>query len=212
MEPKKIFYENQAKTIIENLQKRHIEGCYCPTEVDAVQKAMELVAPGSSVSFGGSMTLSESGIMDALTKRDDITLLDRSKASTPEETQKIYRDVFSCDCYLMSTNAITLDGELVNIDGNGNRVAALIFGPAKVIIACGMNKVTKNVEEAISRVHNIAAPPNCNRLGLKTPCAMTGKCADCLSPDCICSQTVITRYSRTPGRIQVLLIGEELGY
>lgn len=212
MTPKETFYENQAKTIIENLKKRQMEGYYCPTSADAVQKAMELVAKDSTVSFGGSMTLSESGIMDALRAREDITLYDRSKANSPEDVQKIYRDAFSCDSYFMSTNAITLDGELVNIDGNGNRVAALIFGPSSVIIVCGMNKTALNTEEAITRVRNIAAPPNCNRLDRKTPCSVTGKCGDCLSPDCICNHTVITRRSGTPGRIKVLLVGETLGY
>lgn len=212
MTPKETFYKNQAKTIIENLKKRQMEGYYCPTRADAVQKAMELVAKDSSVTFGGSMTLSEAGIMDALHNRDDITFYDRSKAATPEEVQKIYREAFFCDYYFMSTNAITLDGELVNIDGNGNRVAALVFGPANVIIVCGMNKISTDIDEAIARVRNIAAPPNCNRLDRKTPCAITGKCGDCLSPDCICNHTVITRRSGTPGRIKVLFVGEELGY
>lgn len=212
MTPKETFYKNQAKTIIENLKKRQMEGYYCPTRADAVQKAMELVAKDSSVTFGGSMTLSEAGIMDALHNRDDITFYDRSKAATPEKVQKIYREAFFCDYYFMSTNAITLDGELVNIDGNGNRVAALVFGPANVIIVCGMNKISTDIDEAIARVRNIAAPPNCNRLDRKTPCAVTGKCGDCLSPDCICNHTVITRRSGTPGRIKVLFVGEELGY
>lgn len=212
MTPKQTFYKNQANTIIENLKKRQMEGYYCPTCADAVKKAMELIPAGSNVTFGGSMTLTESGVMEALQSREDITLYDRSKAATPEEVQKIYRQAFSCDYYFMSTNAITLDGELVNIDGNGNRVAALIFGPSNVILVCGMNKVSINTEEAIARVRNIASPPNCNRLDRKTPCAITGKCADCLSPDCICNHTVITRRSGTAGRIKVLLVGEELGY
>lgn len=212
MTPKQTFYENQANTIIENLKKRQIEGYYCPTCTDAVKKAMELVPANSSVTFGGSMTLTESGVMPALQSREDITFYDRSKASTPEEIQKIYRQAFSCDYYFMSTNAITLDGELVNIDGNGNRVAALVFGPSNVIIICGMNKVSVNTEEAIARVRNIAAPPNCNRLGRKTPCSVTGVCGDCLSPDCVCNHTVITRRSGAKGRIKVLLVGEELGY
>ncbi len=127
MSPKQTFYEHQANTIIANLKKRQMDGFYCPTCKDAVKTAMELVSTGDSVSFGGSMTLSESGIMDALNAREDITLYDRSKASTPEEIGTIYRKAFSCDTYFMSTNAVTLDGELVNTDGNGNRVAALIF-------------------------------------------------------------------------------------
>lgn len=212
MNPKQTFYEHQANTIIANLKKRQMDGFYCPTCKDAVKTAMELVSTGDSVSFGGSMTLSESGIMDALNAREDITLYDRSKASTPEEIGTIYRKAFSCDTYFMSTNAITLDGELVNTDGNGNRVAALIFGPAQVIIVCGMNKVATDTDAAIARVRNIASPPNCNRLNRKTPCATTGVCADCLSPECICNHTVITRHCGTPHRIKVLLVGEELGY
>lgn len=212
MNPKQTFYEHQANTIIANLKKRQMDGFYCPTCKDAVKTAMELVSTGDSVSFGGSMTLSESGIMDALNAREDITLYDRSKASTPEEISTIYRKAFSCDTYFMSTNAITLDGELVNTDGNGNRVAALIFGPAQVIIVCGMNKVATDTDAAIARVRNIASPPNCNRLNRKTPCATTGVCADCLSPECICNHTVITRRCGTPHRIKVLLVGEELGY
>ena len=127
MNPKQTFYEHQPNTIIANLKKRQMDGFYCPTCKDAVKTAMELVSTGDSVSFGGSMTLSESGIMDALNAREDITLYDRSKASTPEEIGTIYRKAFSCDTYFMSTNAITLDGELVNTDGNGNRVAALMW-------------------------------------------------------------------------------------
>ena len=212
MSPKQTFYEHQANTIIANLKKRQMDGFYCPTCEDAVKKAMELVSTGDSVSFGGSMTLSESGIMDALNAREDITLYDRSKASTPEEIGTIYRKAFSCDTYFMSTNAVTLDGELVNTDGNGNRVAALIFGPAQVIIVCGMNKVATDTDASNARVRNIASPPNCNRLNRKTPCATTGVCADCHSPECICNHTVITRRCGTPHRIKVLLVGEELGY
>ena len=212
MNPKQTFYEHQANTIIANLKKRQMDGFYCPTCKDAVKTAMELVSTGDSVSFGGSMTLSESGIMDALNAREDITLYDRSKASTPEEIGTIYRKAFSCDTYFMSTNAITLDGELVNTDGNGNRVAALIFGPAQVIIVCGMNKVATDTDAAIARVRNIASPPNCNRLNRKTPCATTGVCADCLSPDCICCQTLITRFSRNPDRIKIVLCNEKLGF
>lgn len=206
------FHENQAKTIIANLKKRQMDGYYCPTKKDAVKLAMELVTKNSSVTFGGSMTLNESGVMSALQDRSDITLYDRSKATSPEEIQDIYRKAFTCDYYFMSTNAITLDGELINIDGTGNRVSALIFGPSNVLIVCGMNKVALNVDEGISRVRNFAAPPNCNRLERNTPCAATGRCADCLSPDCVCNHTVITRRSGTKDRIKVLLISEEMGY
>ena len=158
------------------------------------------------------MTLAESGILDALRAKSDIHLIDRNTAKTPEETKQMYRDAFSADTYFMSTNAITLDGELINIDGNGNRVAALIYGPDQVIIVAGLNKVTANVEDGIRRVRNCATPPNCIRLNKKTPCAATGRCADCLSPEGICNQIVITRRSGNPDRIKVILIGESLGY
>ncbi|MCI8327331.1 MAG: lactate utilization protein [Lachnospiraceae bacterium] len=211
MTPKQVFYENQANTIIENLKKRQMEGYYCPTSADAVKKAMELIAKDSIVAYGGSVTLSETGILTALRERKDITFYERS-GKPSEEVQKIYRDTFSCDYYFTSTNAITLDGELVNIDGNGNRVAAMIFGPANVIVVTGMNKIVTTTQEAIDRVRNIAAPPNCNRLDYKTPCASIGRCAHCFSPESICSQTVITRRSGIPGRIKILFVGEELGY
>lgn len=212
MEPKQSFYETQAKTIIKQLEKRRMEGRYCPTREDAVKTAMALTAADTAVSFGGSMTLAETGILDALRQRDDIRLIDRSLAKTPEEIKQAYRDSFSAHTYFMSTNAITLDGQLVNIDGNGNRVAALIYGPDQVIVVAGMNKVAATIDDALRRVRNIASPPNCIRLHKNTPCAATGMCAECLGDDCICSQTVITRRSGIVGRIKILLVGEELGY
>ena len=212
MNPKEIHYEKLAETIINNLKKRQMEGYYCATAKDAVALATSFISENSVVSFGGSMTLEETGLLPLLRTKEDITLLDRAKASGPAEMQEIYRKVFSCDTYLMSTNAITLDGELVNIDGNGNRVAALIFGPKEVIILAGMNKVCSNIEDAYHRIKTIASPPNCVRLNRNTPCTKTGTCGDCYSPDCICSQTVITRRSNIPGRIKIILIGKSLGY
>ena len=212
MNPKQIFFENQAQTIIKNLEKRNMAGYYCPTIAEACKTALSFAEADTTVSFGGSTSLVESGILDALRARTDIRLIDRSQAKTPEDIKQAYRDSFSADTYYMSTNAITLDGELVNIDGNGNRVAALIYGPDKVVIIAGMNKVAATVEDALRRVRNQATPPNCNRLNKNTPCATTGVCADCLSSDCICNQIVITRRSGSPKRILVILVGEELGY
>ena len=169
MTPKQEYYKVAAETILKNIEQRGYEGCYCETSEKAVKKALSYVTPGSSVSFGGSMTMNECGLMDALQKRTDITLLDRSKACSPEEVKEIYHKALSCDYYFMSTNAITLDGQLVNTDGTGNRVAALIYGPENVIIIAGMNKVAATLEEAESRVKNIASPPNAIRLDRKTP-------------------------------------------
>lgn len=212
MNPKQSYYETQAGTIIRNLEKRRMQGFYCATKEEALEKAMSLIEAGSQVSHGGSMTLEECGIMDALRAREDITFLDRAAAKTPEEQSAILHQALLCDIYLMSTNAITIDGELVNIDGNGNRVAALIYGPKSVIIVAGMNKVVPDVESGIKRVHEMASPPNCVRLNKKTPCSITGRCGNCYGDDSICSQTVITRRSGAVNRIKVILVGEELGY
>lgn len=209
--PKTDFYEVQAGTIIKNLAKRNMEGHYCPDAASAVKLALSLMPEGSSISWGGSMTIQETGLMDAL-KEQRYTLIDRSTATTAEERRQLFSRTVLADYYLMSTNAITLDGQLVNIDGAGNRVACLIHGPEHVVILAGMNKVCPDVEAAMKRVKNCAAPPNTVRLNCKTPCAVTGTCGDCLSPETICCQEVVTRYSRVPGRIIVILIGEEYGY
>lgn len=205
-------YETQANTVIKALEKRNMKGYYCPDCASAVKLAGELVPAGSTVAFGGSVSLTESGVMDMLKSRDDIRLIDRSKANSPEEIKQMYRESFSSDVYFMSTNAITADGELVNIDGNGNRVAALIYGPDKVVMIVGMNKLVSTVEDAINRVSDIAAPANGVRLNKQTPCALTGFCHECFSPSCMCSHTVVTRRCGTPDRIHIILIGETVGY
>lgn len=205
------FYENQANTIIRKLKARRMEGFYCPDKASAKAKLMELIGEEKKqVTYGGSMTLDEIGIKEAA-EAGGHELLRRERYETPEEKAECFAKQVMSDVYLMSTNAITLDGELVNIDGSGNRVACLVFGPKEVIIAAGMNKVVTDVEEGIRRTRNFAAPPNTVRLSCDTPCAKTGQCGNCLS-DTICCQTVITRASRIPGRIKVVLIGEELGY
>lgn len=209
--PKKTFYENQAKTIIKNMEKRNFEGYYVSTAAEAKQKVLSLMEPGSSVAWGGSMTMAELGVFEELAA-GNYTLIDRMKAGTPKEARELYAKTVMADYYLMSTNAITLEGELINIDGNGNRLACLMQGPKNVIIAAGMNKVVPDVESGYLRVKNTASPPNCVRLNRKTPCAVTGECGDCYSPDCICSHTVITRRCGIPGRIKIILVGEELGY
>ncbi len=211
MNAKKTYYENLAKTVLKGFEKRFIEGYYCETIEDAKELALSFVPQNSTVSFGGSVTLDETGILAELRNRKDITLYDRATATTPEGNKKIMHDALSCDYYFMSSNAITADGELINIDGNGNRVAALIYGPENVIIVAGMNKIVKTVEEGISRTRNVASPQNCVRLNKNTPCAVNGVCGNCLS-DTICDQIVITRASRVPKRIKVILVGEELGF
>lgn len=210
--PKQINYKNLAESIINKFNLRGIEGYYCENREEANAKAKHLLTPDCTISWGGSATLSEIGLIDDLKKSDNYILYDRAVAATPEEKRELFGKIVTVDYYFMSSNAITLDGELVNIDGNGNRVACLCSGPANVIIVAGMNKIVKNVDEGISRTRNIAAPPNAVRLGLDTPCANAGRCCDCMTDDCICGQIVVTRMSRMRGRIKVILVGEELGY
>ena len=211
MSPKEIANQNLANTMIKNMAKKNLEGYYCATSAEAVEKALSLMPEGSSVTWGGSMTLAECGLMDAL-KTANYEIIDRDIAKTPEESRVMYSKQVLADYFLMSTNAITIDGELVNIDGRSNRVSCLCWGPQNVIIIAGMNKVVPDVESAIKRVRNMAAPANCVRLNKNTPCAQTGKCGDCYSQESICSQVLITRRSSAPNRIKVILVGEELGY
>lgn len=201
----------QAETIIHNLSKRNMEGCYFPTAADCTQAILKEIPEGSVIGWGGSESVKESGLMDAI-HNGNYELIDRSSAKTPEESRQLYAKTVLADYYLMSTNAITLDGELINIDGNGNRVACLIHGPAHVILVVGMNKVVTDVESGIARVRNMASPANAIRLNRNLACAATGVCHDCLSPECFCNQLVITRRSMHNGRIKVYLVGEELGY
>lgn len=212
MTPKKQAYKTLANTIIKNFAKRNIEGFYCDTKEEAVTLAMNLMKDGGTVGMGGTATVKEIALIDAIKRTPSLHFIDRETAKTPEEKKAIYRESFNADYYLMSSNAITIDGELVNIDGNGNRVACLIYGPEQVIILAGMNKVVDDIESGIQRVGIHAAPPNAARLGTHTPCAALGHCGDCHSEDCMCCQIVITRHSRQKGRIKVILIGEELGF
>ena len=211
MSPKEIAKQNLANTIIKNMEKKNLEAYYCATSKEAVEKALSLMPEGASITWGGSESIKECGLMDAI-KVANYELIDRADAKTPEEDRIMYSRQVMADFFLMSSNAITIDGELVNIDGRANRVSLLCWGPQNVIVIAGMNKIASDVESAIQRVRDAAAPPNTVRLNKNTPCAQTGRCGNCYSPDCICSQIVITRRSSTPKRIKVILVGEELGY
>ena len=156
------------------------------------------------------MTVDELGIKQRMAQ-EGYTLLDRDTAQSPEEKQAIMRQALTCGTFLMSSNAISKDGQLVNIDGNGNRVAAMCFGPRQVVVVAGMNKVLGTLDDAVARARNVAAPANAQRFGIKTPCGLTGQCGDCTSPDCICSKLVITRFCMPERRIKVVLVGEDLG-
>jgi hypothetical protein len=212
MSAKQDAYAITAKTIIGNLEKRNMEGIYCSSKEELLKAVLLLLEKGASIAWGGSETFKESGLLTALEQDGSFDLIDRLKATTPEERRKVFGQTAMCDYFFMSTNAITLNGELVNIDGNGNRVSALIHGPQHVFIIAGMNKVVKDVEDGIKRTRIAACPPNGVRLNKSTPCATIGRCGECLSDECMCNQFVITRRSGHAGRIKVFLVGEELGF
>ncbi len=212
MTAKQQAYKTLGNTMIKNFKKRNIEAFYCEDSASAVALAMELMKDGGTVGMGGSATVHEIGLVDAIKNAPTLHFINRDAAKTQEEKKAIYLETMSADYFLTSSNAITIDGELVNIDGNGNRVACLIHGPEHVIVLAGMNKVVDDVDSGIARVGTCAAPPNAARLGTRTPCAALGHCGDCHSEDCMCCQIVVTRHSRHKGRIKVILIGEELGF
>lgn len=201
-----------AERMIRNLNRRNMEAFYYPTGEEAVKKISELIEDGSTVTWGGSMTIRDLGIPDALKSRGTLKVLDRDTVESPEEVQKTYLRAFTADVYLTSANAISEDGVIVNIDGNGNRVAAITWGPKKVIFVIGLNKVAQTVEAALARARSIASPINAQRFDIKTPCRIDGTCHNCNSADSICSYVHFLRNCRNKGRHTVVLVGEDLGY
>ncbi|MCI8631165.1 MAG: lactate utilization protein [Firmicutes bacterium] len=199
-------------TVVKALETRGFEAYYCANKEEALEKAVSVIPKDHSVGWGGSMSINEIGLVDRL-RRDGYTLIDRDLGKTPEEKTEIMRKALTADTFIMGTNALTEAGELLNVDGTGNRVAALCFGPKSVVVIAGINKVTRDMDAAVKRVRTIAAPINAARFpGLKTPCAVTGKCGECTGDGCICVDFLITRKSNPKGRIKVILVGEELGF
>ena len=197
-----------AQKIIKGLESRNMSGYYAATKEKALETALSLIPEGSSVTMGGAMSAHEIGLVDAL-KSGNYNFIDRDKAT---DKRAAMLAAYDADVFLSSANAMTDDGILVNIDGNANRVSAICQGPKKVIFIVGMNKVCVDLDSAMKRARNVAAPINAQRFGLSTPCAKTGKCMDCKSPDTICCQFLITRFSRHAGRIHVILVNESLGF
>lgn len=204
--------EKQAKGIVEALEKRNMTAYYCASKQECAEKVLSLIPEKSVISWGGSESIKECQLPEKLKAAGIYEVLDRSQFTTPQAQQEFAVRTFQCDYFLMSSNALTLDGELVNVDGNGNRVASLIYGPKHVIVVVGMNKIVSTVEEGYKRTRDIASPPNTIRLCKKTPCSLLGRCADCFSPDCICNQIVVTRRSREKERIIVILVNDNLGF
>lgn len=203
--------ELAAQRVIKGLESRNMEGYYAQSKEEALKKALELIPESSSVGWGGSMSIKEMGLLDAVCS-GNYTVYNRDTCKTPEEKRKTQLQIFDSDYFLCSTNAITEDGVLVNVDGTANRVACISWGPANVIMIVGMNKLVKSVEDAVSRARHEAAPINAQRFGLDTPCSRTGVCANCKSPDTVCCQVLVTRYSKEKGRIKVILVNDEMGF
>lgn len=210
--------ENRAKrnqllaaTVIRGLESRNMQGYYAATREEALRMALELIPQGSSISWGGSMSIQEIGLKQAVLE-GNYRVYNRDAAQTPEERHEVEMAVYDTDFFLTSSNAVTEDGILVNIDGNSNRVSAIAYGPRHVLMIVGMNKICRDVDAAVSRARGEAATCNAQRFPIQTPCRITGTCADCKSPDTICCQFLTTRFSRHAGRIQVILVGEDLGF
>lgn len=200
-----------AEKVIIGLQSRNMEGFYAETKEEALKLALELIPEGSSIGWGGSMSIEEIGLKKAVCEGDYV-VYNRDICKNPEEKREVELKIFGCDYLLTSSNAITEDGILVNIDGNANRVAAIAYGPKHVIMIVGMNKIARDEEAALYRARNEAATINAQRFPIETPCKKTGSCADCKSKDTICCQFLTTRFSKHTGRIKIILVNENLGF
>lgn len=203
---------NLAEQTVCNLRKRKFEAYYCATAEEAKELALSLIPAGDTVAWGGSVTAEKTGLIVAVKERKDIKLIDRDTATTPEEKRSLMRRSLLADSYIAGVNGISSDGWLVNIDGTGNRVAAITFGPENVILLAGVNKIENTVAQAVGRARNVAAPLNVARLNIQNPCLKAGKCTDCLCDTTICSHFVLHRYCKPAGRIKVIIIGEEIGF
>ncbi len=200
--------EKLANYVIKGINSRNMTGCYAADKAEALKIALSLIPENSSVTMGGCMSAREIGLVDALVS-GPYNFIDRDKYS---DKRAAMLAAYDADVYLTSANALTRDGILVNIDGNSNRVSAIAQGPRKVIVIAGMNKVCDDLDSAMKRARNVAAPMNAQRFGLSTPCSVNGTCFDCKSPDTICCQFLITRYSRHKDRIHVILVNDNLGF
>ena len=208
---KKMFYEKRGNLLVKNLQSHHFEAYYCATKEEALAKALELIPEGSKVGWGGAYSAQQIGLLDAMHNGKYIAI-DRDQAKSPEERNQLMRACFDTDFFIVGANALSLDGQMVSVDGNGNRAGFIVYGPRNVLVIAGMNKVAEDLEAAVRRARTVAAPQNCQRFGLPNPCNVTGVCGNCKNETSICNQIVITRNSRPAGRIKMIIVGEELGY
>lgn len=211
MTPQEIRNEKLAEKLVKSLKKRNIAGYFCKTSDDAVKKTLELINEGSSVTWGGGMTLRDAGISAKLHEGNyDVT--DRDLCKSPEELEAAMLKAFSSDWYISGINGLSEDGHIVNVDGKGNRVAAITYGPKHVLFVVGLNKVTQDLDSAIKRARSTAAPINCHRFDYKTPCQVDGICHNCNTLECICNYIHVIRNSNVPDKYHVIIVDETLGY
>ncbi len=207
----KWFREKQVERTINALKRNNFEALYVSNSKEALEEVMKRIPDGATVGVGGSVTLAQVGLLEALKNRKIQLIWPVAQATSPEELHQLIQKSFSADLFLSGTNAVTEDGKLFNVDATGNRVAAMVMGPKQVIVVCGVNKIVKDVEDAEKRVRQWTAPQNAKRLNKKTPCIETGECRDCASPDRICNVYVTLAKKPTRTGIVVILVGERLG-
>ena len=205
------FYRKRAEVLVRNLQRRHFEAYYCATREEALKQVLSLIPEGSSVGWGGAISAEQVGVQEAV-RAGNYTAIDRDAFADRADKDRCMRACFDADYFITGANAISLDGQMVNIDGTGNRVGLIVYGPKNIIVVAGMNKVCDKLEDAVKRARTVAAPLNQQRFGLPNPCTCTGACADCISETSICNQILITRHCKPTGRIKFVLVGEELGF
>ena len=204
-------YKVKAETIIKNLEKRNMQGFYVDNKEEALEKFITLINEDDVIAWGGSTTIDEIGVKKLLEEKN-ISVIDRDKAKSPEERAQLMKKALTADVFITSTNAITMDGELMNVDGVGNRLAAYNYGPDSVIVFAGMNKVVPEISVALARVRSKATVPNAIRVNAQSPCRFTGNCSECTGINSLCCQILITRCSKPKDRIKIILIGESLGF
>ena len=210
-EQQKKYFRKRGSILVKNLESRHFEAYYCDDSVEALEKALSLIPEGATIGWGGALSAQQIGLMDAL-RNGNYPVIDRDACTTMEERMQIMKKILFANVFLTGANALSLDGQMVNIDGTGNRLAAINYGPDMVLVIAGMNKVVDSLEDAVRRARTVAAPMNKQRFPNQTPCEITGTCGDCKSEGCICNQILVTRHCRPAGRIKFIIVGEELGF
>lgn len=211
MDAKELYYEKRGKLLVKNLESRHFEAYYCADRKAALAQALALIPVKARVGWGGAISAQQIGLLDSI-KSGPYHAIDRDAYTDQKDRDAAMRACLSADVFITGANALSMDGQMVNIDGTGNRVAAIVYGPQTVLVIAGMNKVEATLQDAVQRARTVAAPMNQQRFLMDAPCTHTGVCVDCKSDGCICNQILVTRNCRPQGRIKLIIVGEDLGF